>query len=68
MKNVSEWNTFMKSGRVEDYLRYTESLAKQSDGREEINVSERMPVTEGFYAKSCNSVRNDNQIRADKRI
>ncbi len=64
MKNTSDWNTFMKTGSVEDYLRYTGAYREDTKAAKESTEINRRTV-EGFNAKSDNGVRNDYQIRTD---
>ncbi len=58
MKNVSEWNTFMKTGRVEDYLRYTETMSGTLSNSTAKDRQEEKKGAEQTHAESDYRFRN----------
>lgn len=58
MKNVSEWNTFMKTGRVEDYLRYTGCVSETCSGTISEHSKKEKKDVERTNAESDYRIRN----------
>lgn len=58
MKNVSEWNTFMKTGRVEDYLRYTNAVSDTLSDKNPQRQPDEKKGMEQTHAESDYRFRN----------
>ncbi|MBE5878871.1 MAG: hypothetical protein E7288_02695 [Lachnospiraceae bacterium] len=68
MKNVNEWNTFMKTGRVEDYLRYTSVSSDTFSNRASIESEEDKKDVGQTHAESDYRSGDCYQIRTSERI
>lgn len=65
MKNAGEWNTFMRTGSVEDYLRYTGAYVEKTTNVQRTGTQRKAAVAEEIHAESDNGYGNDYQIRAE---
>lgn len=64
MKDAGKWNTFMRTGSVEDYLRYTGVYDEKTTNEQRTGRQRKSAVAEDIHAESDNGYGNDYQIRA----
>ncbi|MBQ7971861.1 MAG: hypothetical protein IJ291_00190 [Lachnospiraceae bacterium] len=68
MKNRSEWNSFMKTGSVEDYLRYTGCYKEASVDEPSGDKRDVKTASENTDAEFGNGFRNYHQDGAHRGI
>ncbi|NLL80279.1 MAG: hypothetical protein GX234_10955 [Clostridiales bacterium] len=57
MKELSYWERFMNSGRVEDYLKFKSCMDQETEGAEERERGEYPDA--GFYSSDGDSTKGD---------